>query len=135
MRRFLMSSAGLLLLGMAANAQYYPRGDSRYERGYAGDYDRGDYYRGRGDVFARVFADLDRAEAGDRWSSGDHRRFAKVREELSEFQRSGSRHELNDAIGALQRVVNDNRMSYRDREVLNADLYQLRDFRARNGWR
>jgi hypothetical protein len=86
-------------------------------------------------LFSRVRADLERAQADSGWNGGDRRRFDKVREELSEFQRSGNRHELNDTISALQKVVNDNRLAYRDRDILAQDLYQLRDFRARNGWR
>jgi len=121
----ILAIAGLLAAG--AQAQYRPDGD-RY-------YDREDYNRPRGDLFNRVRVDLERAQANSNWNGGDRHRFAKVREELSEFQRSGNRHELNDAISALQKVVNDNRLVYRDRDVLAQDLYQLRDFRARNGWR
>ena len=124
-----LAVAGLLAAAMAANAQYYP--GSRYdqrERYYEG-------YRGGGDLFGRVRADLERAEANSGWNGGDRRRFAKVREELGEFQRSGNRHELNDAISALQHVVDNNRLAYRDRDMLAQDLYMLRDFRARNGWR
>ena len=123
----ILAMAGLLAAGAVAQAQYRPYSD-RY-------YGRESYNRGPGDLFGRVRADLDRAESNSNWNGGDRRRFSKVREELSEFQRSGDRHELNDAISALQKVVNDNRLDYRDRDVLARDLYQLRDFRARNGWR
>ncbi len=128
MRRLLTAALlGAGLVSMAAYAQYQPR------YGYR-DYDRDDYYRHRDDVFERVRADLDRVESASYWNGGDRHRIDKVREELGEFQRSGSRHELNDAIGALQKVVNDNRMPPPDREMLAGDLYQLRDFRTRMGW-
>jgi hypothetical protein len=117
--------AGLLAAG--AQAQYRPFGDR-----YSG---RDAYNRNRGDLFGRVRADLERAESNSNWDGGDRRRFAKVREELGEFQRTGKRGELNDTISALQHVVDSNRLAYRDRDVLAQDLYQLRDFRARNGWR
>jgi hypothetical protein len=123
----ILAIAGLLAVGASAQPQYSPYGD-RYDG-------RSDYNRNRGDTFARLRADLERAEANSYWNGGDRHRFNKVREELGEFQRSGNRHELNDTISALQRVVNDNRLAYRDRDVLAQDLYQLRDFRARNGWR
>src|SRR5579864_2233309 len=119
MRRLLACSA-FLLLSVAANAQYPPRDYGRY-------YDRGE-------LFGRVRADLDRAESNPYANRGDRHRFNKVREELNEFQRSGSKHELNDTISSLQRVVNDNRISPRDRDALADDLYRLRDFRARQGW-
>ena len=107
---------------VSARAQYEPR------------YDRDDYYRDRGNLFERVRFDLDRIQAASYWNDGDRHRINKVREELGEFQRSGNHHELNDAIGALQKVVNDNRMPLRDREALAADLTGMRDFRARMGW-
>lgn len=127
---------GLLSAGAAAYAQYPgPYGD----RGGYGDrgqyYGHSDYNRNSGDLFGHLRADLERAEANSNWDGGDRRRFNKVREELSEFQRSGKRGELNDTISALQHVVDSNRLAYRDRDVLARDLYQLRDFRARNGWR
>jgi len=133
--------AGLLAAGGMAQAQYYPGGygdrDRYYDRSYdrGQHYDRGDYDRYRGDLFSRVRADLERAQANSGWNGGDRHRFDKVREELSEFQRSGNKHELNDTISALQKVVNDNRLAYRDRDILAQDLYQLREFRSRNGWR
>jgi hypothetical protein len=123
MRRLLVLSLAGSLLALTASAQYYPRrGDGRYS-------DRG------GGPFDRVRADLDRAESASYPNGGDRHRFDKVREELNDFQRSGNRSELNEAISTLQKVVNKNRLSYQDRDVLNQDLYQLRDFRARQGWR
>ena len=127
---------GLLAAAGIAQAQYYPGPYGERDR-YA---ERGRYYdrddsRFRGDLFSRLRADLERAEAGSYWNGSDRRRFAKVREELNEFQRSGNKHELNDTISALQHVVDSNRLQYRDRDLLSQDLYMLRDFRARNGWR
>jgi hypothetical protein len=124
----LLGSSVLLLAGGVANAQYQPRYGDR-------DYDRDDGYRNRGgDVFDQVRYDLERVATNAYWNSGDRHRIDKVREELGEFQRSGNRHELNDAIGALQKVVNDNRISFREREMLAGDLDRMRDFRARMGW-
>ena len=122
MRRLLtVALLGTGLASIAAYAQYPPRYESR-------DYQRGD-------LFDRVRGDLDRVEGASYWNGGDRHRLNKVREELGEFQRGGNRHELNDAIGALQKVVNDNRMPPRDRELMAGDLYQMRDYRARMGWR
>lgn len=146
MRAFLataMVGGALMAGGLAANAQVY--GGGYYDRGrFYGDVGRGDRYRDDrdyrgGGLFDRVRGDLDRAESHFYGSGGDRRRFNKVREELGEFQgkwASGrfDRHELDDAIGALHRVVNDNRLDYRDRDVLQDDLFRLRDFRARYGY-
>jgi hypothetical protein len=134
----LLVIASVLAAGATAYAQYPgPYGDrgGYGARGQYYGYGRDAYNRNPGDLFGRVRSDLERAEANSNWGGGDRRRFNKVREELSEFQRSGNRHELNDTISALQHVVDSNRLAYRDRDVLAQDLYQLRDFRARNGWR
>ena len=125
-----LAIAGLVALSATASAQYRRPYDDRYSDRY---YDRDDVYRNRGDLFGRVRSDLDRAEAGS-WGA-DRRKFNKVREEIGEFERTGNRRELDDAIGALQKVVNDRRLSPRDRDVLANDLYRLRDFRSRGGWR
>lgn len=141
MRRLLekaLLGCGLLIGIVSANAQVYGRGSYENGRVY-GEFGRypGDRYDRGGSIFDRVRADLDRAESKYYASGGDRRRFNKVREELSEFQGKWAngrydRHELDDVIGSLQRVVNDNRLDYRDRDVLQDDLYRLRDFRARN---
>jgi hypothetical protein len=128
MRRFvatILAGSALLLLTVSANAQY-PRGDRYYDR---------DDYRNRGGILERVREDLNRAESHSYANGGDRKRFNKVREELNDFQRSGNPHELNEPIGRLQNVVNDNRLAPRDRDILADDLYRMRDFRARNGWR
>ena len=129
---------GLLIGGIAANAQVYGGGYYDHGRVYGefGRYPDERDRRGAG-LFDRVRADMDRAESNYFTSGGDRRRFNRVREELAEFQGKWAngrydRHELDDAIGALQKVVNDNRLNYRDRDVLQDDLYRLRDFRARN---
>ena len=68
---------------------------------------------------------------------GDMRRINKAREELSEFQNKWARGrfdkgELDDAIGAIQHVVNSNRISGREASMLQDDLYRLREFRAQS---
>jgi len=118
MRRLLTLLLAGSLLGLTAYAQYPPRGD-------------GGYYRNPGSLFDHVRADLDRAEGAAYPYGGDRHRFDKVRRELNNFQRSGSRHALDEAIGALQKLVNKNRLSYQDRDILAQDLNQMRDFRWR----
>lgn len=136
--------SGLLAGVLSAQTQYDGRYDRRYDGRYndrgrvEGDYGRygGDRYRG-GDVFDRLRRDLDRAESHSYGRGSDHRRFNKVRQEMGEFQNKWARgrfdrHELDDVIGALKRVVNDNRIDPRDRDALANDMYQLREFRAAN---
>lgn len=134
---------GLLFSGAAANAQVYGRGSYDHGR-FSGEFGRypddrnPDRDAGRG-LFDRVRNDLNRAESdSDRYGhGGDRRRLNKVREELGEFEGKWARgrfdrHELDDVIKNLQRVVKDNPLHSRDRDALRSDLDQLRDFRARN---
>lgn len=99
--------------------------------------DRDNFYRGdwRGRVFARVRQDLDYVS---RYSfRGDDRyRLDRVYRELDDLQRdyaSGrwDRRALADVQDALNRVVSDNRLSPRDRDMLRDDLRRLSDLRDR----
>jgi succinate dehydrogenase/fumarate reductase flavoprotein subunit len=122
MRRLIaatLAGSALMFFAVSANAQYQHRDD----------------YRNRGGILEKVSADLDRAKSHSYANGGDRKRFNHVREELNEFRRSGNPHELKDAISRLQKVVNDNRLAPRDRDVLADDLYKMREFRASNGWR
>jgi hypothetical protein len=114
--------------------EYYGRDEDLYHR------DRDDWYRGqnwRGQLFQRVREDLDHVQSATFPSSGDQFSLAGTRHELDEVQSklAAGRYderELDDVIRALQRVVQYNRMTARDRDVLADDLNRLRDFRARH---
>jgi len=124
--------------------QYQDRNDDRYYQQDDGRYrdDRGYYpqarprYRngnGYGSPVQQALADLDYAQSNGYLSRGDRGRFNKAREELVEFQRKldrgrFDRHELDDAIGALNRVVSHER-GYDGRSPLWDDLQRLREFR------
>jgi hypothetical protein len=131
-----LAASGLLLFGLTANAQYRPRGDAGYQDR---DEDRG---RERARFFERVRADLDRAEATTLPYTGDRARIARARDEVNAVQRKleagiYDRRDLDDAIVAVQRVVDDNHMlSDSNRDFLSADLNHMRDFRSRiESWR
>lgn len=102
--------------------------------------DRDDWFRGqnwRGQFFQRVREDLDHIQSASFPYGGDQYRIARTRQELDELQTmlSAGRYderELDDVIRALRNVVQDNRLSSRDRDVLNDDLNRLREFRERH---
>ncbi len=128
-------TSGLLLLGTAAYSQDRDRdrGDrDRDEERYHRD-DRGaQWWQGR--MFERVRADLDHIQAVTIPFSGDQYRLNKVKQELNELQAKMAENRydqgpLEDVISAMQRVVSDNHLSGRDREMLNDDLNRLRSFR------
>lgn len=100
--------------------------------------DRDDFYRARdwrARLFSRVRQDLDYVS---RYSfRGDDRyRLDATYRELDDLQRdyaSGrwDRRALADVIQSLEHVVDDNRLSPRDRDLLRDDLSRLRELRDR----
>ena len=119
---------GALTLGAQQyNPQQYPPQTTR--RWADREYDRNL-------LLNRVCNDLDRAQAqaygGDRW------RIARAKDTLGNFQsqmNSGQldRRELATAIDHVQRVVDNNSLSYRMQQSLNDDLNRLRDMHYRLG--
>jgi len=121
--------SGLLLVGLNASAQP-PRADRYYSRGE---------FENTQSLFRQVRADIDRAERNSDEYVENRPRFDRVRGELSELQRQWDEGEyaprqVDTVIVALQRVLADNNLTYRDRDALAADLSQLRDFRANHGY-
>jgi len=105
---------------------------------------REEFYRGqgwRGRIFQRVREDLEHVQAETYPRGGDQWRLQRTQRELDELQSMWANgryddRQLDDVINALQRVLNDNRMSRRNRDVLSDDLSRLRDFRERHEqWR
>ena len=135
MRRLLLRSimgSGLLLLGLTAYSQDRDRDrdrdEDRYHRTQRGE----DWWRGR--MFERVRGDLDHVQSVTFPFSPDQYRLNRVKQELNELQAKLAENrydqpELDDVISAMQRVVSDNHLSGRDRDLLNDDLSRLRAFR------
>ncbi len=135
MRRLLLRSimgSGLLLLGLTAYSQDRDRDrdrdEDRYHRTQRGE----DWWRGR--MFERVRGDLDHVQSVTFPFSPDQYRLNRVKQELNELQAKLAENrydqpELDDVISAMQRVVSDNHISGRDRDLLNEDLTRLRAFR------
>jgi len=124
--------SGLLLLGLTAYSQDRDRDrdrdEDRYHRTQRGE----DWWRGR--MFERVRQDLDHVQSVTFPFSPDQYRLNRVKQELNELQAKLAENrydqpELDDVISAMQRVVSDNHLSGRDRDLLNDDLSRLRAFR------
>jgi hypothetical protein len=134
MRNILRSStaaAALLILAAAAMAQppdWYRHREERFH---------GEQWRAR--MFAEIKEDLDHVQAKT-FPGRDEFRIVRTKQELDELQNDLAAHrysepKLDEVIGVLQKVVADNRMSPRDRTILNEDLQHLRDYRAHHeGW-
>ena len=99
--------------------------------------EREDSFRGqnwRGRFFDRVRQDIEHAESATFPFGKDQWRLERTKQELNELQGklSAGRYderELDEVIDAMQRVLQDNRLSGRDRDVLSDDLRRLREFR------
>jgi len=119
------------------------------DRGRDGDREDG-FYRDRDErfrrddwkqqFFAHVRQDVEHMRSITFPFGADQYRLARTEQELDELQSKLARHqyderELNDVIDALARVVRDNRLPPRDRDVLSDDLNRMREFRTRhNDW-
>jgi len=124
-RIFLIISAAAALVALPAFGQY----DRSYgDRGYARQ-DRA--------LFDRARMDLDRASSYTYASRGDRKRFDEARRELFDFesrfdQGRYDKHELDEAIDRIQKVVNENSLEPSSRGALAEDLRRMRDYRE---WR
>ena len=133
-----VAGTSLMLFGLTASMQAQrPRDDDTYHRD-RDDYFRGDQWRAR--MFERMRDDLNHVQTTWFSTSGDEYRLARAKQELNELQGALADHRyderaVDDVVNAFQRVVSDNRLSDRDRAILNDDLSRLRQFRERhNDW-
>jgi hypothetical protein len=101
---------------------------------------RDEYFRGgewRQRFFQKIREDIEHAQAGAFPFTGAQYRLSNALQQLDDLQRklSAGRYDerqLDDVIGVMQRVVRENRLSQRDKDVLNDDLRRLQDFRERH---
>jgi hypothetical protein len=133
-----MAGAGLLVLsltGLQAAPQYRDQ-DAWHQ-------DRDSYYRGEAwhaRFFERVRMDLDHVQSAA-FSGADEDRIVETKHQLDELQSKMAageydQPELDSAIGALGKVVADNRLAPRDRDMLTDDLNRMRDYREHHeNWR
>ena len=123
----LLSSFSATLLAPTAAAQdrdsYYSQRDSFYHE-----------QQWRMHFFQRVKDDVEHVRAST-WPDGrDEYRLNRTVDQLSQLQADLADHvydqrDLDDVIGVLSRVVDDNHMRAQDRDMLTDDLSRLRDFR------
>ena len=136
----MLIGCGALALSASAFAQDYGRPPERSnfqdrdrDRGY---WDRDRLAREyRGAFYDRLQVDLDRAERNRYLRGDDIRRFDRARREVGDFQAKWSRgvfdaREMDNAIGAVQRVVEIQALHRDDRDALREDLARMRSFRA-----
>jgi hypothetical protein len=118
------------------------------ERDRGADRDRDEYHSDRDSFYRRedwrqrffqhVREDVEHVRTTTFPFGSDQFRLARTLQQLDELQDKLARHfyderELNDVIDALGRVLRDNRLSGRDRDVLTDDLNRMRQFREHHG--
>ncbi len=82
----------------------------------------------------QVHTDLNRAYRSFHFSGGDRDRLNHAEKELREFAQKWSNHnfdkgELDDVIGSIQHVLDNNRLGGRERDAISDDVSQLRNMR------
>jgi hypothetical protein len=119
------ATAAFLILAGAALAQpdWYHQREERF---------KGENWRGR--IFTEVREDLNHVQSTT-FGGRDEFRLVRTKEQLNELQGDLAAHryseaKLDEVIATMQRVVADNRMPARDRDMLNDDLQRMRDYRA-----
>jgi hypothetical protein len=137
-----LGAAGIFLLGLA-NTQAAQQTRDRDRDDQSWYQSRDSFYREQGwrmRFFDRVRDDLNRIQA-KAFTDNDDYRIERTKQELTDLQSKLAagkydEPELDSVIGALGKVVADNRLGGRDRDVLNDDLTRLRDYREHHeNWR
>lgn len=82
----------------------------------------------------RVHADLNHAYESWRFTSGDRKRLDHAEHELRDFEKKWDKGhfdkgELDDAISAVQHVLDNNHMPPQSRDAIDGDVGQLRAMR------
>jgi hypothetical protein len=119
--RGLSLTGALAMLGVLGLAQYGPEG--------------GPYYPEKVDgLIDRVHEDLNHGYQVWKVNDGDRKRLNHAGEELREFakqwhQGKFDKGKLDDSIGAIQHVLNDNHLAGSERDALWSDAEQLRRMR------
>jgi hypothetical protein len=87
----------------------------------------------RSHLFQRFREDLDLVQAATPSLTADEYRLVSTKQDLNELQRKledrFDQPQLDRVIGGLEKIVTNNRLSSRDRDMLADDLRRMRDFR------
>jgi len=114
-------------LNTAARAQdWYHDRDARYN---------GDQWRAH--VFAEVRTDLDHIWSANEAANKERERLDRTKQELTDLQAKLDHGEwdnghVNDVIDSLRKSANDNRLSERDRAVLNDDVSRIKELQEQH---
>ncbi|HTS46304.1 MAG TPA: hypothetical protein VMH05_00085 [Bryobacteraceae bacterium] len=138
----MIAGVGLLVfgssIGMAQDRDRDRGGDSTWYQS------RDSFFREqhwKAHLFQRVREDLDQVQSSTFPGGRDEFRIARTKQELGELQTklADNRYDqpqLDNVIAGLQRVIDSNKLSARDRDMLADDVSRLRDYREHHAdWR
>jgi len=106
-------------------------------------HERDSFYQGEGwrmRLFDRVREDLDHVQATT-LAGDDQYRLVRTKEQLTNLQAKMAGHDydepqLDEVIASLNRILADNRLSARERDMLTEDMNRMREYREhRADWR
>ena len=124
LRISVVGAAIAVLVGIAAaqGSDWYHQREERY---------RGEHWRAR--MFTEIREDLNHVQT-TAFSGREEYRIARTKQKLDTLQsdlRAGRYSEtaLDEVIGSMRRLVADNRLTPRDRDILNDDLHRLQQYR------
>lgn|SRR5581483_2797 len=135
-----IAAAAFLLFAGSLAAQDRDRDSRDYDWYHQDREDRYRQERWRMRLFWHVREDLEHVQAATFPFGRDQYRLQRTKQELNELQDKLSRgiydpREVDDVANALQRVVADNRLRPRDRDMLNDDLRRIQEYREHHeGW-
>jgi hypothetical protein len=124
-----LAGSGMLLMTLPIQAQYQPRPDNpQYQREAAG----------HNRMFDQIRDDLNLASTTATPYSGDRDRVALAQDQVNECQHAVNSGEydsltFSQTISSIQRVIDLNRMTDRNRDYLVNDVGQLRNLQAELG--
>ena len=124
MKKIIMTGLlAVVFVGLSTAAQdWYHDRDERF---------RGDQWRSR--VFLEIRTDLDHIWSANQAADKERKRLERTKQELADLQAKLDHGEwdnghVNDVIDSLRKSANDDRLSERDRAVLNDDVNRLKEF-------
>jgi hypothetical protein len=127
-----LAGAGLLVFSLTTTTAFAQDRDSDTFHSDRDARFHDEHWRGR--LFDDVREDIQHVQSTTWPAGGDNYRLDRTVDQLNQLQAKLADHvyderDLDSVIGTLSRVVSDNRMAPRDRDMLNDDLSRLRDYR------
>ena len=140
----IVAGVGLLVFGTSIGMAQDRDRDRDRDRDSSWYQTRESFFHGehwKAHLFQRVRDDLDQVQSTTFPGGRDDFRIARTKQELGELQSKLAedrydQSQLDDVIAGLQRIIESNKLSSRDRDMLADDVSRMRDYREHHeDWR